>query len=309
MQTTTKGRFFMSKQKKTLFRGAATALITPFSGGRIDFEAMGRLIERQIKAGVAALVVAGTTGESATLTDPEKVALFAFCAERIGGRVPLIAGVGCADTAHTVTLSRSACAAGADALLVVTPYYHRPSQAGLQAHFTAVADAAEKPIILYSVPGRTGVTVSTDTYIALSEHPNIIGVKEASTDMGAVSALIDSCGGRWDVYAGNDDLTVPFLSLGGAGVISVLANVLPGAVADVCRLWSEGKPRLAAARAARYHCLSRALFADTNPVPVKSALAMMGLCREEFRLPLVPLCDSTREHVRLCMQELKLLNE
>jgi len=304
-----KGRFFMSKQKKTLFRGAATALITPFSNGRIDFEALGLLIERQIKGGIGALVIAGTTGESATLSDAEKIALFAFSAERIAGRVPLIAGVGCADTAHTVTLSRSACAAGADALLVVTPYYNRPSQAGLRAHFEAVADAAEKPVILYSVPGRTGVTVSTDTYIALSHHANVVGVKEASTDMGAVSALIDSCSGSFDVYAGNDDLTVPFLSLGSSGVISVVANVLPGAVTDVCRLWFEGKPRLSAARAARYHCLSRALFADTNPVPVKTALAMMGLCREEFRLPLVPPCTETRERIRLCMQELKLLKE
>ena len=299
----------MSKQKKTLFRGAATALVTPFSGGRIDFEALGALIERQIKGGIGALVVAGTTGESATLSDAEKIALFAVSAERIGGRVPLIAGVGCADTSHTVTLARSACAAGADALLIVTPYYNRPSQAGLRAHFEAVADASEKPVILYSVPGRTGVTVSTDTYIALSNHPNIVGVKEASTDMGAVSALIDSCGGSFDVYAGNDDLTVPFLSLGSSGVISVVANVLPGAVTDVCRLWFEGKPRLAAARAARYHCLSRALFADTNPVPVKAALAMMGLCREEFRLPLVPPNEQTRERIRLCMRELKLVKE
>ena len=299
----------MSKQKKTLFRGAATALITPFCEGRVDFEALGGLIERQIKEGIGALVVAGTTGESATLSDPEKIALFAYCAERIGGRVPLIAGVGCADTAHTVTLARSACAAGADALLVVTPYYNRPSQAGLRAHFEAVADASERPILLYSVPGRTGVTISTDTYIALSEHPNILGVKEASTDMGAVSALIDACGSRFEVYAGNDDLTVPFLSLGSAGVISVLSNVVPGGVVDICRLWLEGKPRLAAARAAKYHGLLRALFADTNPVPVKTALAMMGLCREEFRLPLVPPLPATREHVRARLQELKLIGE
>jgi 4-hydroxy-tetrahydrodipicolinate synthase len=297
----------MSKQKKTLFRGAATALITPFRDGHIDFDAMGALIERQIEAGIQALVVAGTTGESATLTDAEKIALFAFAAERIGGRIPLIAGVGCADTAHTIALSRSACAAGADALLVVTPYYNRPSQAGLRAHFEAVADAAEKPIIIYSVPGRTGVTVTTDTYIALSDHPNIVAVKEACTDMGAISALIDSCGNRMDIYAGNDDLTVPVFSLGGMGVISVISNIVPAAVSDICRLWLEGKPRLAAARSAKYHCLSRALFADTNPVPVKTALSMMSLCREEFRLPLVPPCDQVRDRVRLCMQELKLM--
>ena len=297
----------MSKQKKTLFRGAATALITPFRDGHIDFDAMGRLIERQIEAGIQALVVAGTTGESATLTDAEKIALFAFAAERIGGRIPLIAGVGCADTAHTIALSRSACAAGADALLIVTPYYNRPSQAGLRTHFEAVADAAEKPIIIYSVPGRTGVTVTTDTYIALSDHPNIVAVKEAGTDMGAISALIDSCGSRMDIYAGNDDLTVPVFSLGGLGVISVISNIIPAAVSDICRLWLEGKPRLAAARSAKYHCLSRALFADTNPVPVKTALSMMGLCREEFRLPLVPPCDQVRDSVRLCLQELKLM--
>ncbi|MBR2622438.1 MAG: 4-hydroxy-tetrahydrodipicolinate synthase [Clostridia bacterium] len=299
----------MSKQKKTLFRGAATALITPFSSGRIDFDAMGKLIERQIAAGIKALVIAGTTGESATLTDAEKIALFAFAAERIQGRVPLIAGVGCADTAHTVALSRSACAAGADALLIVTPYYNRPSQAGLRAHYETIADNSDKPIVIYSVPGRTGVTVSTDTYIALSDHPNIIAVKEASTDMGAISALIDSCGNRLDVYAGNDDLTVPICSLGGMGIISVISNIVPAAVADICRLWFDGKPRLAAARSAKYHCLSRALFADTNPVPVKAALAMMGLCREEFRLPLVSPCDEVRERIRLCMKDLKLIAE
>lgn len=297
----------MSKQKKTLFRGAATALVTPFSDGRIDFDALGTLIERQLSAGIGAILIAGTTGESATLTDPEKVALFAYAAERIHGRVPLIAGVGCADTAHTVRVARSACAAGADALLVVTPYYNRPSQAGLRAHYEAVADASDRPVIIYSVPGRTGVKVATETYDALADHPNVLAVKEAATDMGEISALIDSCGDRLDVYAGNDDLTVPMLSLGGVGVISVLSNVVPSHISDVCRLWFDGKPRLAAARYAKLRSLSRALFAETNPVPVKAALAMLGLCREEFRLPLVPPCDSVRERLRGCLEELKLL--
>ncbi len=297
----------MSKQKTTLFRGTATALVTPFEDGRIDFDTFGRLIERQISAGIDALVVAGTTGECATLTDPEKMALFAFAAERIDGRVPLIAGIGCADTAHTLTLCRSACAAGADALLVVTPYYNRPSQAGLRAHFERVADASEKPIIVYSVPGRTGVTLSTDTYAALAEHSNIVAVKEAATDMGTISALIDECGDRLDVYAGNDDLSIPVLSLGGMGVISVLSNVIPAAVRDVTRLWWEGKPRLSAAKHAKYRCLSRALFADSNPIPVKCALSMMGLCREEYRLPLVAPCNEVRQRLKLCMKELKLI--
>ena len=297
----------MSNQKKTLFRGAATALITPFCDGRIDFDALGTLIDRQLDAGISALVIAGTTGESATLTDPEKVALFAYAAERIHGRVPLIAGVGCADTAHTVRLAKSACSVGADALLVVTPYYNRPSQAGLRAHFETVADASERPVILYSVPGRTGVTIRTETYAALADHPNILAVKEASTDLGEISALIDSCHGRLSVYAGNDDLTVPILSLGGIGVISVLSNIVPDGVTDICRLWFDGKPRLAAAKSAKYHRLSRALFAETNPVPVKAATSMLGLCREEFRLPLVPPCDAVRERVRACLAELMLM--
>ena len=297
----------MSNQKKTLFRGAATALITPFCEGRIDFDAMGTLIDRQLDAGISALVIAGTTGDSATLTDPDKVALFAYAVERIRGRVPMIAGVGCADTAHTIRLARSACSAGADALLVVTPYYNRPSQAGLRAHFEAVADASERPVVLYSVPGRTGVTIRSETYDALADHQNIIAVKEASTDLGEISTLIDTCGDRMDVYAGNDDLTVPMLSLGSAGVISVLSGVVPAQIVEVCRLWFEGKPRLAAARYAKLRCLSRALFAETNPVPVKTALSMLGLCREEFRLPLVPPCAAVRERVRACMESLKLM--
>lgn len=297
----------MRNKKTMLFRGAATALITPFCEGRIDFDALGTLIDRQIEAGISALVIAGTTGESATLTDPEKVALFAYAVERIHGRVPMIAGVGCADTAHTVRLARSACSAGADGLLVVTPYYNRPSQAGLRAHFEAVADAAERPIILYSVPGRTGVTIRTETYAQLADHPNILAVKEASTDLGEISALIDSCGDRLGVYAGNDDLTVPILALGGIGVISVLSGIVPAGVSEICRLWFDGKVRLAAARSAKYHRLSRALFAETNPVPVKTALSMLGLCREEFRLPLVPPCEPVRDRVRACLEELKLI--
>ena len=299
----------MSKQKPTLFRGAATALITPMTQGRIDFEAFGQLIDRQIRQKIDALIIAGTTGESATLSDPEKVALFAYAAERIHGQVPLIAGVGCADTAHTILTARAACSAGADALLVVTPYYNRPSQAGLRAHYETVADAAEKPIYLYSVPGRTGVTVSTQTYEILAEHPNIWGVKEANTDMGAVNALIDRCSQRLDIYAGNDHLTIPFLALGATGVISVLSNLVPDAVHDICRLWNEGKPRLAAAKAARYHTLLDALFAESNPQPVKSALAMLGLCREEFRLPMTPPSPDIRERLRHCLAELHLLPE
>lgn len=297
----------MSKQKRTLFRGTATALITPFTNGRIDFDAFGKLIERQLNAGIDALVVAGTTGESTALTDPEKMALLAFAAERIGGRVPLIAGVGCADTAHSITMCHSACAAGADALLLVTPYYNRPPQAGLRAHFERIADTSEQPIIIYSIPGRTGVTIRTETYEALADHPNIIAVKEASHEMGDISDLIDRCSDRLDIYAGNDDLTVPVLSLGGMGVISVLSNILPTAVRDVTRLWMEGKPRLSAAKSTRLHPLSRALFSDTNPIPVKCALSMMGLCQEEYRLPLVAPCDHVRQQLKLCLQELKLL--
>ncbi len=297
----------MKKQNTPLFRGAATALITPFCEGRIDFDALGRLIERQIEGGIDALVLVGTTGESATLTDAEKMALFAFAAERIGGRVPLIAGTGCADTAHTIALCRSATVAGVDGFLIVTPYYNKPSQNGLRAHFERVADALEKPIILYSVPGRTGVIVATDTYIALSKHPNIVAVKEANTDIAAITALIDSCGEELEIYAGNDDMTVPMLTLGGAGVISVLSNILPCAVHDIPRLWWEGKPRLASAKSAKYRALCRALFSDTNPVPVKYALSLMGLCREDVRLPLVSPSDSVKDQLKKCLTDLKLI--
>ena len=299
----------MSKQKQTLFRGAATALVTPFCDGRIDFEAFGRLIDRQIEQGIEALVVVGTTGESATLTEKEKIALIAYAAARVDGRVPLIAGSGCADTAHTMQLSREACAAGADALLVVTPYYNRPSQAGLYAHFCAVADHAGLPIILYHIPGRTGVTLTLDTYDRLAEHPNIIGVKDAGVDMAATARLIRSCGDRLDVYSGNDELTVPVLSVGGVGVISVLSNVMPREVHDVCRLWREGKPRLAGARAASMGALTEALFADSNPGPVKTALELLSLCRAEVRLPLLPPSEAVREELRRQLRARHMLRE
>ena len=299
----------MSKQKQTLFRGAATALVTPFCDGKIDFEAFGRLIDRQISEGIDALVVVGTTGESATLTDKEKIALIAYAAARVDGRVPLIAGSGCADTAHTVRLSREATAAGADALLVVTPYYNRPSQAGLCAHFTAVADRVTLPLLLYHIPGRTGVTLTMDTYARLAEHPGIIGVKDAGTDVAATARLIREYGDRLDVYAGNDALTLPVLSVGGAGVISVLSNVMPREVRDVCRLWREGKPRLAGARAASMGALTEALFADSNPGPVKTALELLALCRAEVRLPLLAPSSALREELHALLREKHLLSE
>ncbi len=295
----------MSKQKLSLFRGAATALVTPFIHGRLDFDALGFLIERQIDAGISALVLCGTTGESATLSDPEKIAVIAFAAERIRGRVPLIAGTGCADTAHTVSLSRAATAAGADALLVVTPYYNRPSQAGLVRHYLSVAESTDCPLILYNVPGRTGVSLSIESCMTLAEHPNIIALKEAGTDLSFVASLIAQLSDRLDIYAGNDELTVPTLALGGAGVISVVSNLAPGAVQEICRLWRESKPKLCAARAAKLSSLIRALFAESNPAPTKAALALLGLCREEIRLPLVPPNDATRAAIIAALQGLK----
>jgi 4-hydroxy-tetrahydrodipicolinate synthase len=297
----------MSKQKQTLFRGAATALITPFREGRIDFEAFGALIDRQIEQGIDALVVVGTTGESATLTHKEKIALIAYAAARVDGRVPLIAGSGCADTAGSILLSREAASAGADALLVVTPYYNRPSQEGLYAHFCALADCVRLPMLLYHIPGRTGVTLSLSTYDRLAEHPNIVGVKDAGADVAATARLIRKCGDRLDVYAGNDDLTLPVLSVGGMGVISVLSNLMPRAVHDICRLWREGKPRLAGGKAAALGELTEALFADSNPGPVKTALELLSLCRAEVRLPLTEPDAALRARLEQLLRERHLL--
>lgn len=278
----------MSLHKKTIFSGVATALITPFCKGEIDYGAFGSLIEHQIDGGVDAILVAGTTGEGATLSMEEHRDLVAYAKEKIGGRVPLLAGCGSNATDRATKLARLLCAAGADALLSVTPYYNKASDRGLVLHFQTIAEASERPLILYSVPSRTGVKLTVKHYRALAEHENIVGVKEASGDLELFEALCSECGDDLDVYVGNDSQTLAAYKLGGSGVISVCSNVLPKETVELCRLCKEREYRSAAQRQRALLPLMNALFCEVNPIPVKYVAAMKGLCAAEYRLPLCP---------------------
>ena len=292
----------MKPHKPPVFRGAATALITPFYNGEIDFPALRRLIEFQIDGGIDALVVVGTTGEAPTLSDREHHAVLSFAAEVVGGRVPIIAGTGSNDTRHAVEMSKFACSCGYDALLMVTPYYNRATDTGLIQSYLTIADGVERPIILYNVPSRTGVKLTMPVYRALADHPNIVAVKEASGDLGAAAQLMAELGDRFVIYSGNDDVTVPLLSLGGLGVISVVSNLLPRETSDMCHKYLGGDTAGAARDQLAMLPLINALFAEVNPIPVKCAAAMMGLCREEYRLPLCPPSDVTRQKLTVALQ-------
>ena len=272
-----------------VFRGAATALITPLNESGIDYQRFGALIDWQIEKGIDALVIAGTTGEGATLSDEEHRALLAFAAERIAGRVPMIAGTGSNDTAYAISLTKYACEVGADAMLVVTPYYNKATQKGLVQSFTAIADASSKPLILYNVPSRTGVNIEPSTYAILADHPNIAGIKEANGNMSKIVETFSLVGDKVDIYSGNDDQIVPLLSMGGAGVISVLSNVMPAETAELCARFFRGD----VAGSARMQCellpLVNALFCEVNPIPAKAAMAAMGWCENYLRLPLTAM--------------------
>ena len=297
----------MDIRHSPIFRGVATALITPFRGGAIDYDALAHLIEFQIEGGIDALVIAGTTGEPSTLTDEEHRRLLRFAAEQVAGRVPMIAGTGSNDTRHAAELSRFACECGYQALLVVTPYYNKASDEGLIQSYRYIADNVGRPIILYNVPARTGVKISMPVYRALAEHPNIVAVKEASGDLGAAARLIAELGHKLTVYSGNDDVTVPLLSLGGIGTISVLSNLMPKEVSAMCHSYFSGDVKTAAAEQLRLLPLIDALFAEVNPIPVKFAAARMGLCREEYRLPLCSPSFATKSRITEAMAGVGLL--
>lgn len=284
----------MSKLKPTVFEGAATALITPFANGKIDFDSMDRLIDAQIAAGIDALVIAGTTGEGSTLSHEEHCAVLARAVEKVAHRVPVIAGTGSNDTAYGIELSRYACEVGCDALLLVTPYYNKATPKGLVQNFLAVADATDKPIILYNVPSRTGVNISLPVYKELAEHERIVAVKEASGNLSAIAELIAECGDALDVYSGNDDQIVPIMALGGKGVISVFSGIMPRETHELVAACLAGDFKTGAEMQLRYLKLMNALFMEVNPVPVKAASALMGLCTEEIRLP---LCEMESEHL------------
>ncbi len=278
--------------KKHIFEGVATALITPFADGKVDFEAYGRLIENQIQNGIDALVVTGTTGEASTLTDIEHRACITFAVRAATGRVPVIAGTGSNDTAHAVEMSQFACKNGCDGLLLVTPYYNRASAAGLVESYRKIADAVDCPIILYNVPSRTGVWLTAPVLRGLADHKNIVGIKEASGDVGFAARLMAEFGDSLDLYSGNDDIILPILSLGGKGVISVLSNLYPKETVALCRKFREGDIAGATADQISFLPLVDALFSEVNPIPVKYAASLLGLCREEYRLP---LCSPTPE--------------
>ena len=283
----------MSIEKQTIFKGVATALITPFYKGEIDYEALQNLIEMQIEAGVGAILLAGTTGESPTLSVREHADLVAFAARQIRGRLPLLAGCGSNSTAHACELATAVAENGADALLAVTPYYNRANDRGIVAHYHALADATDKPLILYNVPARTGFSMTLSHYRQLSEHPNIVAVKEASPDLSLLAALCAECGTNLDVYTGNDHHTVSAMRLGASGVISVYSNVFPHKMTEICRLCTAQDWRLAYARQKKVQTQMQALFWETNPIPVKHVMAEMGLCHAEYRLPLCPPANDT----------------
>ena len=272
--------------KNTVFTGAATAIVTPLTKDGIDYEQFARLIEWQISEGIAAIVAVGTTGEGSTLDDREHKEAIKFCVEQVAGRVPVIAGTGSNDTAYAIELTKYACQVGADAMLLVTPYYNKATQKGLIESFKAVADVSTKPCILYNVPSRTGCNLLPESVAALADHPNIVAIKEASGNISQIAELAALVGDKIDIYSGNDDQIIPIMSLGGKGVISVLSNIMPKATQKMCMDYLEGRQDEALKAQLRLLPLVNALFCEVNPIPVKAAVAAMGYCENYLRLPL-----------------------
>lgn len=288
--------------KKPVFTGACVAIVTPFTDtGEINYEEFKKIIDHQIAHGTDAITIMGTTGESSTIPDKEHREAIAFGCEYVNGRVPVIAGAGSNDTAYAVDMSRHAAACGADAVLSVTPYYNKTSQRGLVQHFTAIADACDCPVILYDVPSRTGLGFSVETYAALSRHPNINGVKEASGNFSAIAETMAACGGELNFWSGNDDQIVPLMAMGALGVISVLSNVCPQETHDMTALCLAGKYQEAMALQLKYLELINALFCEVNPIPVKKAMELLGWQVGALRLPLYEISESNEARLKKAM--------
>ncbi len=293
--------------KKPIFIGSAAALVTPFTtDGELDLNALGTLIDWQMACGTDALVVCATTGECATLTDREWETVVAFAMHQVNGQIPVIAGAGRNDTRHTVYLCRQAKKLGVQGVLLVTPYYNKTTQKGLIQHFLTVADSTDIPMLLYNVPSRTGMTIAAETYATLAAHPNFYGTKEASGDFGLILKTRALCPQDFAIYSGNDDQIVPILSLGGLGVISTMANVIPKETHDICSLWNGGDLTGSAALQIDCQPLIQALFREVNPIPVKAAMKLMGKCSGCLRQPLTDLSDTAHAELRsvLCRMQL-----
>lgn len=285
--------------KHPVFEGLATALVTPFSSsGALDVPMLEKLIDHQIENGADALVICGTTGEAATMTQAEQLSAISCAVQHAEGRCKIIAGTGSNSTAHALEMSRLAAAIGADAVLVVTPYYNKCTQSGLVAHYTAIADEVPVPVIAYNVPARTGVNISVETYCELAKHPNINGVKEAAAGTAKIARTLDACGGDFFVWSGNDDEAVAAMSLGAKGLISVLSNVRPAQTADMVKSALRGDYARAGRLQVQLMPLIDALFCEVNPIPVKEALRMLGLDAGLPRLPLTRLSDANRERLK-----------
>lgn len=294
--------------KTPLFTGSSVAIVTPMhADGSVHYAKLTELIELQIAAGTAAITVCGTTGESATLTDHERIAVISHCVRTVNGRIPVIAGTGSNQTAHTLRLSQEAQKAGADGLLLVTPYYNKCSATGLVKHYLTVADRVELPIIVYNVPSRTGVSMNAEMYRQLSRHPRINGVKEASGSTDLVLRTLDACGDDFNIWSGNDGQIVPIMALGGKGVISVLANLCPEVTADLTAACLRGNYETAAFMQKQYMALIDALFCEVNPIPVKTAMNLMGLGVGPLRMPLCELDNGKKEQLISALHQKNLI--
>jgi 4-hydroxy-tetrahydrodipicolinate synthase len=290
-----------------MISGSIVAIVTPFRDGAIDERALGELIEWHIASGTKAIVPCGTTGESATLDYVEHYRVIEVTIEAVKRRIPVIAGTGANSTEETVMITRKARELGADAALLVSPYYNKPTQEGIYRHYKAVAEAVDMPIVLYNVPSRTAVNILPSTVARLAEVRNIVAIKEASGDMKQVSEIFRLCGDRITLISGDDFTTFPLLALGGRGVISVTANIAPREVSEMCRLWEEGKIGEAREMHYRLEPLNAAIFIETNPIPVKTALAMMNKIREEFRMPLCEMAEGNKQRLRKTLEEFGLV--
>ena len=290
--------------REPVFKGMATAMVTPMTSTGVDWDALARFIDFQLESGIHALVAVGTTGESATLTPEERKEVIRFTVKRVNGRVPVIAGTDTNDTEHVLDFSRAACDDGADALLVVTPYYNKATQGGLVQHYSMVADAASKPIIMYNVPSRTGLNLLPSTVATLAEHPNIVAIKEASGNMSQVVEIAAKCAGKLDIYSGEDALVVPMMSVGGLGCISVMSNVVPTMTVDMTDRFFAGDVAGAARLQLQLLPLVKALFSEVNPIPAKAAVSAMGFGQEHLRMPLTPMEPQTRANLYEQMRKL-----